>query len=116
MTIESMQLDPDAVVYTDDEIVGKINAATDDITRAGCVDPSARPIESGEIGTTELATAAVTTSIVAPGVAKQNLDVMADADRGYVGTSPESGENKVVQLQRQADGKLDVDYVVPEEP
>jgi len=33
MAIQSMQLDPNAAAYTDDEIVGKINAATAAITR-----------------------------------------------------------------------------------
>ena len=33
MAIQSMQLDPNAQAYTDDEIVGKINSATAAITR-----------------------------------------------------------------------------------
>jgi hypothetical protein len=33
MAIASMQLDPNAAAYTDDEIVAKINTATDPITR-----------------------------------------------------------------------------------
>jgi len=33
MAIVSMQLDPNAAAYSDDEIVAKINAATDPITR-----------------------------------------------------------------------------------
>jgi len=41
MAIQSMQLDPDAQAYTDDEIVGKVNAAAADITRAGSVDADA---------------------------------------------------------------------------
>ena len=33
MAIQSMELDPNATSYTDDEIVGKINTASDSITR-----------------------------------------------------------------------------------
>jgi hypothetical protein len=35
---------------------------------------------------------------------------MADTARGYVKTNPASGEFKVVAVQRDADGKLDVEY------
>ncbi|GAI75597.1 unnamed protein product [marine sediment metagenome] len=34
MAIQSFQLDPNAQAYTDDEIVGKVNTATDKITRS----------------------------------------------------------------------------------
>lgn len=100
MAIVSMQLDPNAAAYTDDEIVAKINAATATITRAGAVDAAARPIGTGEITNTELAS----------GVAKSNLDAMADTARGYIKTAPESGEFPVVHIQRDASGKIDIDY------
>jgi len=38
---QSFVLDPNAQSYTDDEIVGKVNAAADPITRADAIDPSA---------------------------------------------------------------------------
>jgi hypothetical protein len=38
MAIASMQLDPNAASYTDDEIIAKINAATDPITRESALD------------------------------------------------------------------------------
>lgn len=38
MAIQSMQLDPDATSYTDDEIVGKVNTATAAITREDALD------------------------------------------------------------------------------
>lgn len=41
MAIQSMQLDPNAASYMDDEIVGKVNAATAAITRADAVDEAA---------------------------------------------------------------------------
>jgi len=41
MAIQTMELDPNAQSYTDDEIVGKINSATADITRADAVNADA---------------------------------------------------------------------------
>lgn len=41
MTIQTMQLDPNATAYTDDEIVGKVNAAAVNITRADAVEDAA---------------------------------------------------------------------------
>jgi len=99
MAIERILLDPNAVPYTDDEIVGKVNAATVNITRAGSVEAAARPIEDLE----------VVASKVADGVAKANLDAMVDLDRGYINTAPISGEYKVIAVQVDADGKVAVD-------
>ena len=98
--IISMQLDPNAASYTDDEIVDKVNAASNQITRAGSVDAAARPIGAGEVTNTELDANA----------AKANLDAMADTARGYVKTAPQAGEFVVVNIQRDATGKLDIDY------
>ena len=100
MAIASFQLDPNAQTYTDDEIFGKVNAATANITRASSVDAAARPLVAGEVTDTELDT----------GAAKANLDAMADTARGYIKTDPTSGEFTVVSIQRDATGKLDVDY------
>jgi len=110
MAIQSMQLDPNAVVYTDDEIVGKVNAATANITRASSVSAAARPLAAGEVDTTELAAGAVESSKLDSGVAAANLDSMADTARGYIKTAPTTGEFKVVSLQRDSSGKLDIDY------
>jgi len=41
MAIQTMQLDPNAQSYTDDEIVGKINAAAVNITREDAVESAA---------------------------------------------------------------------------
>ncbi len=100
MAIQSFQLDPNAQAYTDDQIVGKVNTATAQITRASSVAAAARPIGSAEVTNTELAA----------GVAKTNLDAMVDTARGYIKTNPTTGEFKVVALQRDASGKLDVEY------
>lgn len=100
MAIQSMTLDPNAVAYTDDQIVGKVNAATAQITRAGAVAAAARPIGTGEVDATALAS----------GVAKANLDAMTDTARGYIKTNPIAGQFKVVSVERQADGKLNATY------
>ena len=129
-----MQLDPNAASYTDDQIVGKVNAATAQITRAGSVAATARPIATSEVTDTHLAAGAIKTKLgaetdgnklvsaslaaaagvtnaqVATGLAKASLDAMTDTARGYIKTGPTTGEFKVVSIQRDATGKLDVDY------
>ena len=88
MAIVQMLLDPNAASYTDDEIVGKVNAASVQITRSGCLDSAA--LESG--------------------AAKASLDAMVDLDRGYIKTDPSAGQFKVIAVQRAVDGKLEADY------
>jgi regulator of protease activity HflC (stomatin/prohibitin superfamily) len=134
MAIQSLVLDPNAQAYTDDQIVGKVNTASAQITRASSVAAAARPIADGEVATakiaagaikakltgesdgnklttSELAAAAgVTNAQVATGQAKANLDAMADTARGYIKTNPTSGQFKVVAIERQADGKLKAEY------
>lgn len=103
MAIQSMTLDPNAAVYTDDEIVAKVNAASAQITRAGSVSAAARPLSTGEVDATALAS----------GVAKANLDSMTDTARGYIKTSPTTGEFPIISIQRgtiATGGKLDADY------
>ena len=129
-----MVLDPNAATYTDDQIVGKINAATAQITRAESVAATARPIATGEVDATALAAGAIKTKLgteadgnklvsaslaaaagvtnaqVAAGLAKANLDALADTARGYIKTSPTTGQFKIVSIERDADGKLKSDY------
>jgi len=110
MAIVAFQLDPNAASYTDDQIVGKINTATANITRASSVDAAARPIASGEVGATELAVGAVGNTELATTAAKDNLDALADTARGYVQTNPLTGEFPIKGIQRNAAGLLDIDY------
>jgi len=110
VTIQSFQIDPDAVALSDDDHVTAINNASIDITRAGCVDPSARPIEAGEIGTVQLAAAGVTVAKLASQAAKGNLDALSNTARGYVKTNPVSGEFPVIAVQRDSFGNLDVEF------
>ena len=137
MAIQSMVLDPAAQSYTDDQIVGKINTATANITRASSVDAAARPIATSEVTDTMIAAGAIKTKLgaeadgnklvsaslaaaagianaqIATGQAKASLDAMTDLARGYIKTSPTSGEFKVISIQRgtvASGAKLDVDY------
>jgi len=100
MAIATMVLDPNAQAYTDNQIVDKVNAASNQISRASSIAAAARPIASGEVDNAKLASTA----------AKDNLDALSDTARGYVKTSPTGGQFKVVAVQRQADGKLAVTY------
>ena len=134
MAIQSMTLDPAAQSYTDDQIVGKVNTATAQITRAGSVAAAARPIAASEVTATELAAGAIKTKLngeadgnklvsaslaaaagvtnaqIAAGQAKANLDALADLDRGYIKTSPTSGQFKVIAVERTATGLLEAKF------
>ena len=100
MTIATFQLDPNAAAYTDNQIVDKVNAASNNITRASSVAAAARPISDNE----------VTAAKLAAGTAKTNLDAMSDTARGYIKSSPTTGEFPVINVQRDASGNLDIDY------
>ena len=110
MVIQTMELDPNAQSYTDDEIVGKVNSAAANITRAGSVDAAARPITAGEVGGTELAAGGVDNSKLDANAAKDNLDALGDTARGYIKTDPAVGEFPVVSIQRNVAGKTEVDF------
>ncbi len=110
MAIQSFQVDPGATALTPDDHVAAINAATAVIDRADSVDAAARPIQTGEIGTDELAAAGVTVSKLAATAAKGNLDALSDTARGYIKTNPAVGEFPIIAEQRDADGNLDIEY------
>jgi hypothetical protein len=134
MAIQTMVLDPNAASYTDDQIVAKINTATANITRASAVSAAAHPIGTGEVADTMIANGAIKTKLgaavdgnklvssslataagvtnaqIAVGQAKANLDAMTDTARGYVKTSPTTGQFRVVAIQRDAAGKAAISY------
>ena len=110
MALQTLVLDPAAVVYSDDEIVGKVNTASANITRVGSVTSAARPLVSNEVGSSELASGAVGNNELAVSAAKDNLNAMSDTTRGYVQTVPVVGQFPVIAVQRQADGKLATTY------
>lgn len=134
MATQSMTLDPNAQSYTDDQIVGKVNSATAQITRASSVAAAARPLAAGEVDATAIAAGAIKTKLgaesdgnklvsaslaaaagvtnaqVATGLAKSSLDAMTDTARGYIKTSPVTGQFKVIAIERDATGKLKAEY------
>lgn len=116
MALVSMQLDPNAASYTDDEIVAKVNAASSAITRASAV--SADALADGTTNKAYTATeqsklSGVEANATADqsGAEIQNAILgLADADRRLIKTDPGTGEFYVLNLQRDANGKLDIDY------
>lgn len=134
MTIQTMTIDPLAQSYTDDQIVGKVNSASTQITRSGSVAAAARPLAAGEVDATALAAGAIKTKLgaeadgnklvaaslaaaaavaatqIAAGQAKASLDAMTDAARGYIKTAPITGQFRIVSIQRDATGKQENKY------
>lgn len=123
MAIEKVYLDPNAVVYTDDEIVGKVNAAVANITRVGSVEATARPIETGEVGATELAGEEFTideqTKLAAcdeyaevnPTATeiRDSIVGLADDDRKIIISRPLIGQKKIYAVQTHSDGKQEIE-------
>ena len=110
MVTQNFTLDPNAASYTDDQIVGKVNTAAAQITRASSVAAAARPLVANEVTATEINAGAVTNAELGSSAAKDNLDALADTARGYVKTNGAVGEFPVIAVQRTAAGLLDVDY------
>ena len=134
MATQTMVFDPGAQSYTGDQMVTAINAASTAISRANAVSAAARPIAALEVTSAMIAAGAIKTKLgteadgdklvsaslaaaagitnaqVATGQAKASLDAMTDTARGYVKTSPTTGQFKVIAIQRQADGKAAVTY------
>ena len=111
MAIASMQLDPNAQAYTDladldptaaTKLAGIAEGAEVNPADLAELDSTAASKLSGiEAGATADQTGAeVQTAIL-------GLD---DADRLLVKTNPVAGEFKVSAIQRDADGKLDIEY------
>lgn len=110
MSIVSMQLDPNAASYTDDQIVGKVNAATATVSADKIAD-----------GTTNKAYTATEKSKLSDVEASATADQtgaeiqtailgLSDAVRMLIKTDPAVGEFYVKNIQRTAAGLFDVDY------
>lgn len=120
MAIASMQLDPNAQAYTDDEIVGKVNAATDKVTadqlEDGTTNKAYTATEKTKLGGVENnATGDQTgdemiTAINGGTDSITREDALSQDDLNIVKTNPITGEFKVKNIQRDVDGKLDVEY------
>ncbi len=90
MVIQTLELDPNAQAYTDDEIATKANAAA---------------VKIGNIADQSVGDAQLTDS-----AAKDNLDALTDETRGYIQTNPQTGEFPIVSQQRTAAGKVQTKF------
>ena len=108
MAIVKDYLDPNAASYTDDEIVGKVNTATSNITRAGSIEgTAASALDTDDIteGTAKYDTGVPLTAVQT----KDAIVAMADDDREIVISRPTIGQFKVYAMQRHTDGKSEVE-------
>jgi len=124
MVIQSAKLDPNAQSYTDDEIVGKVNAATTPITRIDAIGGTAL----GGVDLDDIADSATRLAIsdaevtklegIAEGAQPDQTGVevrdlilaLSDTERSLVITDPAVGEFKVVSIERDATGKINLKY------
>lgn len=93
MALATMTLDPDAQAYVD--------LADLDPTADAALDAAVAKLVSIEDG----ATADLTASEI-----RDLIVALADAERLIVITRPVSGKHKCIAMQRNADGKLEVEY------
>ena len=126
MAIASMQLDPNAASYTDDEIVGKINTATADITRAAAVNAGSVTVDATHAWTTDAdvtklgtiedsatsdqTASEIITAINAGTTAITREAALSQDDLNIVKTNPLTGEFSIKNIHRDATGKMDVEY------
>lgn len=122
MAIQTMVIDPDATFYTDDEIVGKVNAAAANISRLDSVEIAA-VLESAteklmsDVEKTKLAGIEENAKDDQTGIEIRNaLLALSDITRGFIRTAPIAGAFKIIAMCRNALGKLHVDYDDEPEP
>jgi len=130
MVKQSFLLDPNAQSYTDDEIVGKVNTATAQITRIDAVggvalgdcdmdDLADGTTNKGYTATEQTKLGTIEDNATADQSATEVRDLitgLADNDRQIVITEPASGEFRVISVQRDSTGKMKVFYDDVAEP
>lgn len=120
MTIQSMQLDPNAASYSDDEIVSKVNAATAKVDADRVEDGSTNKVYTGT-EQTKLGSVAEGAEVNPDGdgvVALINSgsdpitreDALSQDDLKIIKTNPVSGEFQIKNIHRDAAGKMDIEY------
>jgi len=120
MAIQSFQLDPNAQSYTDDQIVGKVNAATANITRAGSIEgTAASALDSDDIGEGSgnlYDTGAPPTDdevVTAINNASNSITreaALSQDDLNIVKSSPVAGEYYIKNIHRDSSGLMDIEY------
>ena len=116
MVKQSFTLDPNAQSYTDDEIVGKINTATATVSRVGFTDLDI--VSEGSTNKAYTSTEQSKLSGIDEGATddlagteiRDLILALADVDRGIVVTDPTAGQFKVISIERDATGKLAIQY------
>lgn len=120
MAIQTMLLDPNAQAYTDDEIVAKVNNATDKVSADQLEDGSTNHVftataDTKLTGIEDNATAdqtgdEIVTAINGGSSAITREDALSQDDLNIVKTNPAAGEYKVKNIHRDTDGKLQAEY------
>ena len=139
MAIQTEPLDPNAQSYTDDEIVGKVNTATANITRANAVDGTALDADLDDIdegvsnlhltstkdtkltGIEDSATAdqtgdEIVTAIDAGSSAITREGALDQDSLKIIKTNPVTGEFQVKNIHRNSAGKYEMEYDDTPEP
>ena len=115
MAIEKIYLDPNAAAYTDDEIVGKVNAAAAQITRIDAVDAGA--LQEGETFVKFLPAEAAKLGNIQDGAEvnptatdiRDSIVGLPDDDRQVVLSRPTTGQKKIYAVQTHTDGKTELE-------
>jgi len=120
MATQSMQLDPAAQAYSDDDIVQKVNSATVKVNADQMTDGISNKVFTVsqdtkltgiEEGATDDQTGdEIVTAINAGSEAITREAALSQDDLNIVKTSPLTGEFKVKNIQRDVAGKLDIEY------
>ena len=120
MAIQSFQLDPNAQSYTDDEIVGKVNNATANVSADKIADGTTNKVftsteQSKLSGIEDNATGdqtgnEIVSAINSGSAAITREDALSQDDLNIVKTAPTTGEYKVKNIHRDSSGKLDVEF------
>lgn len=120
MAIQSMQLDPNAAAYTDDEIVGKVNAAAVKVDADQLEDGTINKVYSGtektKLGSIEDNATAdqdgdeIVAAINAGADPITREDALSQDDLKIVKTAPAVGEFQIKNIHRDVSGKMDIEY------
>lgn len=141
MAIQKVYLDPNAAAYTNDDIVGKVNAATSKVDADQLEDGTINKvytatemtklsgIEAGaEVNPTDLAELDPTAASKLTGIeagaevnptateVRDQIVGIADLDRKIVISRPISGQKKIIAIQTHTDGKTEIEQNDTVEP
>ena len=122
----SFQLDPNAAAYSDDEMVGKVNSASVQVTRASAVSADAvadgttnKAFTSSEqtklaniedSATADMTGDEILSAINAGTLSLTRADVLDQDSLNIVKTNPQSGEYKITAVHRTSSGLLEIEY------